>query len=219
MNPSPSAKNGSRHPMRRLVALWSRWLHIYLSLLSLAVIFFFSVTGLTLNHPDWFFSENTTEQTGSLDTSLLNNDASPPTDWDQSDFGYQVKQLEIAELLRARHHLRGTVTDFLTYEDEAELTYQGPGYTAIARIKRANGEYNIAVTTNDLASIFNDLHKGRNSGKAWSVVIDVSAIVSALVALSGFVLIFFLRLRRFRGIVTAIVSTVVLGVMYYVAVS
>lgn len=209
----------ARHPIRRFVALWSRWLHIYLSLLSLAVIFCFSITGLTLNHPDWFFSESTTEQTGTLDTSLLNNSASPPTDWDQSDFGHQVNQLEVAELLRAQHHLRGTVTDFLTYEDEAELTYQGPGYTAIARITRTSGEYNVAVTTNDLVSIFNDLHKGRNSGKAWSVLIDVSAIVSAIVALSGFLLIFFLRVRRVKGIVTAIVGGVFLGVMYFVAVS
>ena len=32
-----------------------RWLHIYLSMFSLAVVLFFSVTGITLNHPDWFF--------------------------------------------------------------------------------------------------------------------------------------------------------------------
>ena len=32
-----------------------RWLHVYLSMISLAVVLFFSVTGITLNHPDWFF--------------------------------------------------------------------------------------------------------------------------------------------------------------------
>ena len=31
-----------------------RWLHIHLSMFGLAVVLFFSVTGLTLNHPDWF---------------------------------------------------------------------------------------------------------------------------------------------------------------------
>jgi hypothetical protein len=207
----------TRHPIRRFIALWSRWLHIYLSLFSLAVIFFFSITGLTLNHPDWFFSESTAEQTGSVDPSLLNNDASPPMDWDQFDFGHKVNKLEVAELLRARHRLRGTVTDFLTYEDEAEVTYQGPGYTAIARIARADGQYNIAVTTNDLVSILNDLHKGRNSGRAWSFVIDVSAIVSATVALSGFVLIFFLRLRRTKGIATSVIGLGVLALLAYLA--
>ena len=33
-----------------------RWLHIYLSVFSLAAILFFSVTGITLNHPDWFYA-------------------------------------------------------------------------------------------------------------------------------------------------------------------
>ena len=31
-----------------------RWLHIYVSMFGLAAVLFFSVTGLTLNHPDWF---------------------------------------------------------------------------------------------------------------------------------------------------------------------
>lgn len=34
-----------------------RWIHIYLSMISLAAILFFSVTGVTLNHPSWFFGE------------------------------------------------------------------------------------------------------------------------------------------------------------------
>ncbi|TWU48519.1 hypothetical protein Poly51_44190 [Rubripirellula tenax] len=211
--------HSARNPIRHFAALWSRWLHIYLSLLSLAAILFFSITGLTLNHPDWFFSESTTEQSGTLDVSLLNNGTAPPIDWDQSDFAHQIDKLEVAELLRSRHKLRGTVTDFFGYEEDAELTFQGPGYTAIARIMRPSGEYTVAVTTNDLVSIFNDLHKGRNSGRAWSVVIDISAIVSALVALSGLMLIFFLRVRRTKGIITAIAGVGAVGVMYYIAIS
>ncbi|TWU43800.1 hypothetical protein Q31b_13320 [Novipirellula aureliae] len=219
MNLHRPTKHALRHPTRRFIALWSRWIHIYLSLLCLAVIFLFSITGLTLNHPDWFFSESTTEQSGSLDVSLLNIHASPPANWDQFDYGHQVDKLAIAELLRSKHGLRGTVTDFFTYEEEAELTYQGPGYTAIARLSRSSGDYTVAVTTNDLVSVFNDLHKGRNSGKAWSIVIDVSAIVSAIVALSGFALIFFLRVRRTKGILTAITGAAILLILYRIAVS
>ena len=46
----------TRRWLQRQLAVWSRWLHIYLSLISFGAILFFSVTGLTLNHPDWFFS-------------------------------------------------------------------------------------------------------------------------------------------------------------------
>ena len=49
---------------KRGFAFWSRWLHIYTSMFGLAAILFFSVTGLTLNHPDWFFTERVTQSTG-----------------------------------------------------------------------------------------------------------------------------------------------------------
>ena len=34
-------------------AYWFRWVHIYVSMLSFAALFFFAVTGITLNHPSW----------------------------------------------------------------------------------------------------------------------------------------------------------------------
>ena len=45
-----------------------RWLHIYLSMFGLAVVLFFSVTGITLNHPDWFFggAQSSREAEGEL---------------------------------------------------------------------------------------------------------------------------------------------------------
>src|SRR2546423_13238103 len=38
----------------RLAALM-RWTHIYFSMFGLAALLFFSVTGITVNHPDWFY--------------------------------------------------------------------------------------------------------------------------------------------------------------------
>jgi hypothetical protein len=43
-------------PKRRLAAL-SRWLHIYLSMASFAILLFFAVTGLTLNHAERFSAQ------------------------------------------------------------------------------------------------------------------------------------------------------------------
>jgi hypothetical protein len=40
--------------IRRLTAKYTRWLHIYGSMLSFGLVFFFAVTGLTLNHAQWF---------------------------------------------------------------------------------------------------------------------------------------------------------------------
>ena len=200
-----------------MLASWSRWLHIYLSMFGLAVILFFSVTGLTLNHPDWFFAERTVQSTGNLNVDWLNNGGPPPANWDQYDHSHEVAKLEIAEYLRAEHRLHGTVTDFLAFQDECEVTFEGPGYAATARIARDGGDYTLDVTANDFVTVLNDLHKGRHTGQAWSWIIDLSAIIGTLVAVSGFILIFFLRLRRQTGILTAIVGSLALAAMYWIA--
>jgi uncharacterized protein len=194
--PKQASVSNKSKAIHRWVAKWSRWLHIYLSMLSLGAIFFFSITGLTLNHPDWFFRETTTSKTGRMDANWLNRKTPPPTNWNESDLGHEIEKLLVVEHLRNEHKLAGRVSDFLAFSDECEVTFQGPGYAATARIVRATGDYELSVTCNDLVSILNDLHKGRHTGPLWSIVIDVSAIVSGLVALSGMVLVFYLRLNR-----------------------
>lgn len=202
---------------KRLLASWSRWIHIYLSMISLVAILFFSVTGLTLNHPDWFFAESTVESTGNLDRAWLNNGTDPPKDWDEYDHSHAISKLKVAEHLRQTHSLRGTVSDFLAFEDECEVTFQGPGYAAIAKLSRETGDYTVNVTSNDFVTVMNDLHKGRHTNSSWSWVIDLSAVVGTLVAISGFILIFFLRLKRFTGIVTAGVGALLMWWMYVLA--
>ncbi|OYW12046.1 MAG: hypothetical protein B7X34_02305, partial [Acidobacteriia bacterium 12-62-4] len=47
---------------KRRTATAARWLHIYGSMVSLSLLLFFSVTGLTLNHADWFAAQQRTAQ-------------------------------------------------------------------------------------------------------------------------------------------------------------
>ncbi len=57
-----------------------------------------------------------------------------------------------------------------------------------------------------LVAVLNDLHKGRDTGKKWSAVIDFSAVLMTLVSLTGLTLIFFLHKRRFSGLVLVAVG-------------
>ena len=182
-----------------------------------ATILFFSITGLTLNHPEWFFEESNTRLEGTIDVSWLNVEAAPPSDWDEYDFSHQISRLEVSEYLREEHRLRGAVTDFLAFEDECEVTFQSPGYTAMARVQRETGEYSIDVVSSDYITIMNDLHKGRHSGEFWSVIIDVSAVLGTLAGLTGLVLIFFLRLRVRTGLAAAVVGLIAFLACGYLA--
>jgi uncharacterized protein len=182
------------------MAAWSRWLHIYLSMGSFAILFFFAVTGLTLNHTDWFADRQSTRQwKGSLDQRWLKPD---------------VLKLEIAEKLRSAHGIRSAITDFRIDDGQAAVSFKGPGYSADAFIDRNSGTYEINETTMGFVAMLNDLHKGRDTGKVWSVVIDLSAILMVLVSLSGMVLIFFLQKRLLSGLMSVACGALVSYLLY-----
>ena len=156
---------------------------------SFGILFFFAVTGLTLNHQEMFGGQQrTTVYKGSLDRKWLRAGAA------------DVAKLEIVERLRTAHHISGAVSDFRVEDGQCEVSFKGPGYSADAFIDRANGKYELTENRMGLVAILNDLHKGRDSGKPWGVVIDVSAILLTLVSLTGLILIFFLFKRRTSGL-------------------
>src|SRR5207342_1155376 len=56
-----------RSVWKRRFAKYSRWLHIYVSMASFAIVFFFAATGITLNHAEWFGgADRTSNATGAL---------------------------------------------------------------------------------------------------------------------------------------------------------
>ncbi|QDV71283.1 PepSY-associated TM helix domain-containing protein [Rosistilla carotiformis] len=191
MPPDPKP---SRWLYRKSAAAF-RWLHIYLSMLSFASLMFFALTGITLNHPTWFGGsvQNVVDQSGQLPTQLLAG---------------EVDELEIAETLRAEHRLKGRVKEFETDDYECMLVFKSPGYAADVFIDRETGNYSLTVTSSNAVAIMNDLHKGRDSGPAWSLLIDGSAILMAIMSLSGFGLLFYLKKRRVAGVLTALAGTI-----------
>jgi hypothetical protein len=64
--------------------------------------------------------------------------------------------------------------------------------------------------------LINDLHKGRDTGPAWSLFIDVSAILLALVSLTGMILLLFLKRRRSSGLVIAALGLVLAWLVYII---
>lgn len=185
---------------------------------GLATVLFFGVTGLTLNHPDWFFAnvETRTDTEGQLDASLLNRPIAGVSPGD--DPSLLVDQLAVVEHLRARHHLSGAVSEFRVDDVECLVSLKGPGYSADAFIDRASGRYDLSEARYGLVAILNDLHKGRDTGPLWSVVIDLSAVLLTLISLTGLILVFYLKLRRKPGILVAVIGTVVLILAYLLGV-
>ena len=113
-----------------------------------------------------------------------------------------MAKLEIVEHLRKAHGVHGEVADFRVDPDQCSVSFKAPGYTADAFIDRATGSYDLTVTRMGLVAIVNDLHKGRDSGPAWKLLIDLSAALLTFVSLSGLVLIYFIHKHRFAGLMS-----------------
>lgn len=212
MAPTSTPSAGSprarvRHATRAFASA-ARWLHIYLSLLAFATMLLFSITGLTLNHPDWFGAGEaaTDDATGTITPTLLGDPSADPE-------GLWIDHAAVAAAIRADHSFVGGLADRRADERECTLTWKGPGVAADAVIDRRTGRYSLAITRHGLVAMLNDLHKGRDTGRVWSLVIDVTAILLTLVAITGFVLILFIRRRRTPGLVTAAVGAIILVIL------
>jgi len=197
----------TRATWRRHTARLSRWLHIYGSMISFAVVLFFSATGMTLNHPQWFAGhERLTERTGQMNAAWL------------AGADDAVARLDIVESLRTTHGITGAVSDFRVDDREASVAFKGPGYSADAVIDRTTGRYALTESRLGLVAILNDLHKGRDTGGVWKFVLDVSAGLLCFVSLSGLVLLFFMQKHRLAGVLLLMFGGAATYAVYVIAV-
>jgi len=214
-SPIPSGTPLGRRLSRRFAA-FMRWLHIYLSMFGLGTLLFFSVTGITLNHPEWFQAglEATTEFQGRIRTDWLRSEPPESRSTDEAA-SRSVNKLEVVEYLRSTHGIRGALADFQIDDQECVVTFKGAGYAADAFITRDSGDYRITETRHGVVAILNDLHKGRDTGKVWSWVIDLSAGMLCLASLTGLVLLLYVKRRRTRGLLTGVIGVLVLSAIAY----
>jgi hypothetical protein len=192
-----------RRALKRRLASLSRWLHIYLSMASFAILLFFAVTGLTLNHAERFSARPRIAQIkGNVEINWIKAEDAA------------VNKLAIVEHLRQAHGIKGALSDFRLDESEAAVSFKGPGYAADAFINRETGEYELTGTRSGLVAALNDLHKERDTGREWSWLIDASAALMTLVSLTGLVLIWFVKRRRLNGLMLAGICGVACYLIY-----
>lgn len=175
-------------------------------MVSFAVVLFFAATGITLNHPDWFAHQQTVVHRGVATKAMLGNPAA------SGDGG--VDKLGLVEMFRSHDGVHGAVSDFRVDDTQIEVSFKAPGYSADAFVDRDTGKYDLTETRNGIVAVMNDLHKGRDTGKAWSWVIDLSAGLLVLVSVTGLVLIWFMHKRRKNGLLLALAGGVVCFLMY-----
>ena len=182
---------------------WMRWSHVYVSMVSFFIIGFFGITGLLLNNPSWLGGEDivTTVEEGTLPETVR-------VDGDEVEF------LLVSEFLRSEFDIGGVVTNFDQIGNEASINYTGPAFGASVRFDVVTLDYSVRITEEQFANAMRDLHTGSDTNAAWNWVINISAGVLVVVALSGLGIQLFLRKRRTKALLwlgAGTVAVVILG--------
>jgi hypothetical protein len=160
-----------------------RW-HWISAGVCLAAVLLFSVTGITLNHAA---SISSSPAVTSLDATL------PAALLDEIATAEHGPAAPLP--LTARIWLRGELGVEVGGRpaewspSEIYVSMPEPGADAWLAIERDTGAVHYEHTDRGWISFFNDVHKGRHTGAAWNVLIDVVAISCVVFSLTGLVLL------------------------------
>ncbi|QOT79923.1 PepSY-associated TM helix domain-containing protein [Cupriavidus basilensis] len=168
-------------------AFWLKHLHQWhwiSSAMCLIGMLLFAMTGFTLNHAGQIEARaQVVTRTASAPSSLT------------------------AALRQASHADKGPVpaalADWLSQEldidahgreaewqaDEIYVALPRPGGDAWVSVALDSGEVQYEKTTRGWISYLNDLHKGRNTGRAWSLFLDVFAAACLIFSVTGLFLL------------------------------
>ena len=168
----------------------ARWLHVYISMATLLLVLFFSLTGITLNHPDLMLGSQPV--TNYVEGTLPEGSVA----------GEQVDWLKISEFLRNEQGVHGKVSDYRNDAAEGQISFSAPGYSANAFFDMDTGSYSLSTDAQGWVAVLNDLHRGRDGGSVWTWVVDLSALFLTLVAVTGLALLLVLKKIRLKGLLT-----------------
>jgi hypothetical protein len=157
----------------------SRLIHVYVSMALLTLLLFFSVTGITLNHPEWFSEHQAhiEEVELTVDLKLINT---PPLSLQQITQVVAVVEQELSISL--------TNAVIESTSDELFFSIKKAGQNTAITLDLASGELFFERTDYGLWALLNDLHKGRNTSVFWGWIIDIASVLCIVFAISGFIL-------------------------------
>jgi hypothetical protein len=186
----PDKPRASSAQAQKNRAFWLKHLHQWHWLSAAACLvgmLLFSITGFTLNHASWIGAKpEVTTQTAELPPALL---AQLRQVWDSAGNDKAPLPSPVAEWLNEQLSVRLDGRETEWSDDEIYISLPRPGGDAWLTVAFEDGAVTHELTDRGWLSYFNDLHKGRNTGAAWSLFIDVFAAATLVFAITGLLLL------------------------------
>lgn len=200
-----------------ILAKFIRATHSYSSMLVLVLLLFFAITGITLNHPDLLHSK-IGQHSQQLELTLpahLRFSSLPSTSEEQHKIAEQFRQW-----LSESYQLQASVFSY-QFEPEdmlLELYFKRPAGYASVIVNFSDGKAELDNEFSGYLALLNDLHKGRDAGISWLVLIDLTALACIIFALTGFYLILKQPSRRSIGNSLAMIGVFITLFAYFLSV-
>jgi hypothetical protein len=178
-----------------------RMLHAYFSAFAFLILLFFSITGLTLNHPDWLAGRSPPEQTTTVTI---------PADQLAAAMKAPSPPKALAAAVAKLTPLVGGNPSGDVADGQALLRTEGPRGVSDITVTLKTGQAEVTTRRATFVAMLNDLHKGKAAGAGWKLLIDVSAVLFIVVSLVGYVILFSLRFRLVPSLILTAVGLVLM---------
>jgi len=174
-NKSPVQTPNLKLSFYRQCRLW----HGYLSAFAFIALLFFAVTGIFLNHPEWFKAKTPTLNESSLTLTPAQlqvvRDAERPAE-------------ALHKIVAEHAALYGEYKNGEVAAGQVFVRLQGARGSSDIRATLDDGS--VAITTERATTIalLNALHRGELTGATWRAVIDIAAGVLIVLSLVGYLI-------------------------------
>jgi hypothetical protein len=166
----------------RLCRAW----HGYLSAAAFVWLMFFSVTGILLNHPAWMRGDGpaTVYRQFRLDAGKLKSITA------QKEIGPAL-----VRTMRGSLGLKGEIDSSDLAGSRLFVRMRGAVGSTDLQLDVRSGEGSTAIEIFPAATLFKELHRGKQVGRAWRALIDVAGVTLVATSILGLLIYFSMRLR------------------------
>lgn len=193
------------------IGRFMRALHTYSAMWVLLLLLFFSVTGVTLNHPTW---QSKLGASQSLSVFVLPDEFQQwPQEQEQAEYAHTLANWIQQEGVKAVSWQPRFDAD----EQTLELSFKRPAGYAVALVDFGSAEIELEQQFSGYLALANDLHKGRDAGLLWKWLIDITAIACLVFALTGFYLLLKMPSKKSVGNALAVIGGMMAILAYIIS--
>jgi len=194
--PRDDAPTRSASSLKGVVYRQARMWHGWLSALAFLALMFFAATGLLLNNENWLKAEaeKTVQVVSFTPAELARAQAARNPD------------RALAAVTVERLGLRGEIQRPRPGDKPGVVKVRGVTGGAEIALDHAAGKARVKTEKLGAVATLKNLHKGKNAGPAWHLLIDLVSITVLALSLIGYVLFFSLRFRLRTGLILTGVS-------------